>query len=267
MELIIKFIQENLMVNDASFRQAMKSNFIQMMTRCRDFAVSTHRKLVKLANSKDRSDPIVQGENIHRKTLEKLMSQVNRIMQELFKNLFPGANYQRLITCLELINVLHSCFFNFEANKGINKGSANGDPSQLIEYVSKNYNLLNLYTTRHHCEILLSCTLHYMEDVRYNAFELLKNFEGKYAGSENRILKKALELACSPKYGECESASILFHLCLYWFNKPGKIWSDQLGSIKLSKQYALLNQAIGDVSSKISIPMSTTFRSIHYRDS
>ena len=110
-----------------------------------------------------------------------LITQLDHMMEGLFKNLFPGANYQRLITCLELLNVFDACFFNFEANKGLNKGSANSDPTSLIEYVNENFQLLNMYKRKQHCEAFLSCILYYMEDVRSNAFQLLKNFDSDHA--------------------------------------------------------------------------------------
>ena len=250
MDLIIKFIRENLVIDSSSFRQVMKSNFVQVVTRCRDIAVVTHRKLMKCRKAKSNDNQRTTHIEEQEAVLVQIMNQLNEIMQSLFENLFPGANYQRLITCLELLDVISDCFFKFEANKGINKGSSNGDPSELVRYISEKYQLLDLYKKREHCEILLSCVLHYMEDVRFCAFELLKNFDPKYVAEEKSILKKALELSCSPKYGECESASVLFHLCVYWFNEPGKVWLDQLRSIKLKENYSLLAQAIAAASNK-----------------
>ena len=144
--------------------------------------------------------------------LTNLMLSIDNIMKVLFRNLYPGANYQRLICSLELLKVLDSCFFHFEPNKGVNKGSANSDPTELVNYISLKHQLLNMYSTKGHCQILLSCVLHYMEDVRVNSFELLKNFNTEYAPDEITILTKALELSCSPKYGECESSAVLFHI-------------------------------------------------------
>ena len=248
MKLISNFIEKNLAVDNTSFRQVLRANFTQVMMRCRDFAVTNHRKLIKLQNSNDENVKCIDQIQDRENNLTNLMLSIDNIMKELFRNLYPGANYQRLICSLELLKVLDSCFFHFEPNKGVNKGSANSDPTDLVNYISLKHQLLNMYTTKGHCQILLSCVLHYMEDVRVNSFELLKNFNTEYAADESTILTKALELSCSPKYGECESSSVLFHLCTHWYSQPEKVWINQISELKLKNQYMLLGCAISTIS-------------------
>ena len=248
MQLISEFIIDNLTVSDASFRQVVKSNFVQVITRCRDFAVAYHRKLMKTLKARDHN---TLNQNDQHCPMVLLITQLDHMMERLFKNLFPGANYQRLITCLELLNVFDACFFNFEANKGLNKGSANSDPKNLIVYVSENFELLNMYKRKQHCEAFLSCILYYMEDVRSNAFQLLKNFDQDHAVAEEVMMRTALELACSPKFAECESSALLFNLCIYWYSDSDKHWVNDLKSINLKKQYVILSNTIQDISGQI----------------
>ena len=48
------------------------------------------------------------------------MTLADALQESLFDNLFPGANYQRLITVLELLSVIHQCFYDYNPN-GMNK--------------------------------------------------------------------------------------------------------------------------------------------------
>lgn len=97
------------------------SGFTQLIIRCRDASLSTHRKTSKTS---DITDPEVLA----------VMSYLNQMIECLFANLFPGANYQRLITCLDLLSVLNACFFAFNPS-GVNKGSANGNPEKLVKHL------------------------------------------------------------------------------------------------------------------------------------
>ena len=56
---------------------------------------------------------------------------------------------------------------------------------------------------------------YYMEDVRQNAIELLKNFKSDHAPRKEIVITTALELACSPKFAECESSALLFSLSIH----------------------------------------------------
>ena len=237
MQKIHDFIVDNLTVSDASFRQMMKSNFVQVMTRCRDYVVSLHRKIMKNSSTQVQRTGNQGDEKIYNSEMIALIKQLDNILESMFMNLFPGANYQRLISSLELLSVFDSCFFNYEGSKGLNKGSANGDPSKLIQYVHRNFNLMNMYTKIQHCEALLLCSLYYMEDVRHNAFELLKNFKSDHTPRKEIVIRTALELACSPKFAECESSALLFSLSIHWLGDSERIWAKELKAITLKEQY------------------------------
>ena len=248
MQMIHDFIVDNLTVSDASFRQMMKSNFVQVMTRCRDYVVTLHRKIMKKSPAQVQQTGNQDEEKTYNSAMIALINQLDNILESLFMNLFPGANYQRLISSLELLSVFDSCFFNYEASKGLNKGSANGDPSKLIQYVHRNFNFLNMYTKKEHCEALLSCSLYYMEDVRQNAIELLKNFKSDHAPRKEIVIRTALELACSPKFAECESSALLFSLSIHWLGDSERIWAKDLKAIKLKEQYSILSKTIMNIS-------------------
>ena len=59
---------------------------------------------------------------------------------------------------------------------GMNKGSADGNPQPLIEYVQKNHQIMQ-FDTENHMKKLLTCgILHYMIDVKELAYEILVHF-------------------------------------------------------------------------------------------
>lgn len=135
-------------------------------------------------------------------------------MESLFDNLFPGANYQRLISVLELLKVMHGAFWAY-TQRGMNKSSTVGDPSQVVRHVQDHYGLMHFYTERHLRKMLAACVLHYMIDVKSLASEILAHFrppEPLIAA----VWKKAILCSNSSKFSQCESAGILFELCCHW---------------------------------------------------
>ena len=146
--------------------------------------------------------------------LLSVMKAMDDIQECLFSNLFPGANYQRLISSLELLRVLHQCFFNYQPCVGINKASKSdiSDPLALVRHVQSCCHLMEFYQ-KAHMEKLLLATLHYMIDVKSLASEILAFFPPDQTAIRT-VLKKALLLACSCKFSECETAALLFGLCL-----------------------------------------------------
>ena len=196
MKMIQDFIQLNLAVDSAAFRQELISDFTTWLVRLRDCSVALFRK--KAENAVWR--PLVEC--------------VNEILLCLFANLFPGANYQRLISSLELLRVLHQCFFNYQPCVGINKASKSdiSDPLALVRHVQSCCHLMEFYQ-KAHMEKLLLATLHYMIDVKSLASEILAFFPPDQTAIRT-VLKKALLLACSCKFSECETAALLFGLCL-----------------------------------------------------
>ena len=195
MKMIKEFIELNLAVDSAAFRQVFISDFTKWMVRLRDCSVTLYRKKVE-------------------NNFWTLVEFVDEILNCLFSNLFPGANYQRLITSLELLRVLHHCFFNYKPCVGINKASKadSSDPSGLVGHVLQVRHLMDFYQQAH-MEKLLSATLHYMIDVKSLASEILAFFRPNQTAIR-AVLKKALLLACSCKFSECETAALLFSLCL-----------------------------------------------------
>ena len=200
LKMIRDFIQLNLAVDSAAFRQLLISDFTSWLVRLRDCSLSLFRKKT--------------SEN-GRKFWLPLLECVNEILLCLFANVFPGANYQRFITSLELLRVLHHCFFNYQPCVGINKASKSdiSDPSALVGHVQSCYHLMDFYQ-KAHMEKLLLATLHYMIDVKSLAGEILAFFPAPDQTAIRAVLKKALLLACSCKFSECETAALLFGLCL-----------------------------------------------------
>ena len=90
----------------------------------RDSALATHRSAVK---KKGKEDILGHGSDLLRQ-----VTCLNDIMEILFQNIYGGANYQRLISALDLLQIFYSGMFEFEANKGMNKTSGNGNPAPLI---------------------------------------------------------------------------------------------------------------------------------------
>ena len=208
-DLIAYFVSTNLTVDDAAFRQVFVSDFTQLMIRSRDYCVVTHRRQSKRPDRQksDSLDPAVKD----------VLVQVDAIMRCLFTNLIPDANYQRLVTSLELLHVLNLCFFAYNST-GMNKGSANGNPTPLVEAAQSLPNgqqLMQFQTNMNFKRLLASCVMHYMSNVKMLAFELLLFFR-PCDFLETQVFEEAVHLSCSPKFGECESASLLFALCLRW---------------------------------------------------
>ena len=67
--------------------------------------------------------------------LDRQVTDLHDIMTILFDNLYGGANYQRLISALDLLTAFHSGMFEFEPHRGMNKTSGNGDPTPLIKHL------------------------------------------------------------------------------------------------------------------------------------
>jgi len=94
MNMIRQFIDENLCVDSPSFRQAFLSDFTSLTLRCRNFCVANLRK--------------------NGAAVDCVVKQLDLLTKSLLENLFPGANYQRLITALEFLRVLALCVFDYE---------------------------------------------------------------------------------------------------------------------------------------------------------
>jgi hypothetical protein len=175
------------------------SDYTQLLLRCRDCCISLHKK--------KKQESYVEA-----------MRNVNALMEGLFDNLFPGANYQRLITSLELLKVTHACFFNFQFSEGMNKASCIGGsgPGPMIQSLQDEHALMHFYTLRHMDRLLTAGLLHYMIDVKTLAADLLAHFRPLAVSSnmKEQIVDKATALAStSPKFTDCESAALLFKLC------------------------------------------------------
>lgn len=112
----------------STFRQNFVADFAVLVVRLRDNALSALRKEVK----KKAGDIFREGT-----VLTRLVTDLHDMMTIMFDNLYGGANYQRLIAALDLLTTFHSCLFEFEAQRGINKASGNGDPTLLIKSLSR----------------------------------------------------------------------------------------------------------------------------------
>ena len=197
MSMVLDFLEHNINVDNAAFRQVLISDFTQFMLRCRDCGVSMYRR------GKFEAE------------LWSLMNGVNLVLLSLFDNVHPDANYQRLITSLELLQVVHCCFYNYQPQLGMNKGSNVSDPLGLVQHALKVRGWMDFYKESHLKKLLLATT-HYMIDVKSLASEILAFFSPDQRTIE-AVLKKALLLAsCSCKFSECESAALLFGLYLRW---------------------------------------------------
>lgn len=175
-----------------------------------------------------------------------VMRQITILMERLFDNLFPGANYQRLITSLELLGVLHRAFFVYQP-QGMNKASTVGDPGFLVQHVQDVHGLMHFNSHKHMAKMITSCVLHYMIDVKSSAAEILTHFSMEHSGIA-LVFQNAVELSCSFKFSDCESAAALFKLCLNWHGHSSPwmpfLTADWLAKIKHNKQLiTAVNQA------------------------
>ena len=94
MDMIRQFVDDNLTVDSPSFRQEFLSDFTSLTLRIRNFCVANLRK--------------------NAATVDEVIAQLDRLTKSLVASLFPGANYQRLITSLEFLRVLSICLFDYE---------------------------------------------------------------------------------------------------------------------------------------------------------
>ncbi len=97
MTIIRQFIDENLSVDSPSFRQEFLSDFTSLTLRCRNFCVANLRK--------------------NAVAVDCVVKQLDTLTKSLMENLFPGANYQRLITALDFLRVLALCLYDYEPGK------------------------------------------------------------------------------------------------------------------------------------------------------
>ncbi len=81
----VSFVMANLAVDSASFRQHMLADLRTMLLRCRDSLVLQVRRKGRLEGAS-----------------EAVARQLDDLVEAVFANCFPGANYQRLTTCLQV---------------------------------------------------------------------------------------------------------------------------------------------------------------------
>ncbi len=196
--LAVDFVRANLSVDSPSFRQTFLGDLAVLLVRCRDFLAGELRK------GRDLS-----GDGSHH-----LLAGLDALLELLFANCFPGANYQRLMASLEALYLFSSCFFHFRPGTGLNKSSGNGDPSALLEH-SRSRGMLR-EETEGHLAVLISCILHHMADVRAAAARLLERFLPPGEAVQRELVSRSLELVCSPKFAETESAAAILRLISRW---------------------------------------------------
>ena len=137
------------------------------------------------------------------------MNLVDTLLESLFDNLFPGANYQRLITVLELLSVLHQCFFAIYNPNGMNKGSAIGNPEKLVQFLQENHQKMYFYTEGMLCRrsyinhVALMTIFLYFHSVIFRPFDLfhysiVKLFFTSATTSLNKP-EQAIEIHCNTK--------------------------------------------------------------------
>ena len=134
-DLIKRFLAENLGEDDSTFRQNFVSDFTVLVVRLRDNALSAFRK--ELKNADQGSNTVGNIWNHQGSQLINQVTDMHDIMTILFDNLYGGANYQRLISALDLLTTFHFGMFEYEAHRGMNKTSGNGDPTPLIKSLSR----------------------------------------------------------------------------------------------------------------------------------
>ena len=169
------FLEHNLTVDNPSFRQMLLSDCTNFLLRCRD----PLNVMIRRGSLDDNA-----------KTVLEVLSST---LEMLFRNCYPGANYQRQVTCLEVIKIFLSCF--------------DSDSQLLRDTVFENRKFFN---------VLLSCANFYMSNVRELSFCLLRKFPTPKKGILRGILSKALQLMCSPKFAQCESGAGLAQLVNFW---------------------------------------------------
>lgn len=127
MNMIRQFIDENLCVDSPSFRQEFLSDFTSLTLRCRNFCVANLRK--------------------NGAAVDCVVKQLDLLTKSLLENLFPGANYQRLITALEFLRVLALCVFDYEPGE-LNSQVKSETPNTFVitKYVQKYTSLIELAT-------------------------------------------------------------------------------------------------------------------------
>ena len=94
MEKIRRFVDDNLTVDSPSFRQEFLSDFTSLTIRCRNFCVANLKKNVA--------------------GVDAVVRHIDLMSKSLMNHLFPGANYQRLITALEFLRIMSLCFHCYE---------------------------------------------------------------------------------------------------------------------------------------------------------
>jgi len=94
MRMIRKFVEENLTVDSPSFRQEFTSDFTSLMIRCRNFCVANFKRNVAV--------------------VDVVIRHLDSISKSLLSNLFPGANYQRLITSLDFLKIFSLILHDYE---------------------------------------------------------------------------------------------------------------------------------------------------------
>ena len=108
---------------------------------------------------------------------------------------------------------------------GMNKGSADGNPQPLIEYVQKNHQIMQ-FDTENHMKKLLTCgILHYMIDVKELAYEILVHFRYLHCRVINERVqdrKNYSEISALLQIERGSNGYSMFFSLLLHFNK---IWT------------------------------------------
>ncbi|KAJ8046071.1 Thyroid adenoma-associated protein-like [Holothuria leucospilota] len=211
----LKFFKDYVFVNLSSDNTAFRNQFVSdvktALYRMRNSSSTWLRQL----NPQNRTEgEYFNNSEVFGKLLE-VATVIDGVFEKCLSNLFPGANYQRKRTCLDIISHIFHCFLKTVEEGKQMKGISEESKKKLLRWMQE-HGKCQLLSSRSAC-LLISCLLESSNDLRSTASDLLVTFFPwplphceAYPWSEpTEILCLGLKLISSPRVHDCEAGALL----------------------------------------------------------
>ncbi|XP_064484213.1 uncharacterized protein LOC135396912 isoform X2 [Ornithodoros turicata] len=201
-ESITKFLPDNLNVDDAWFRTEVTIHMENFIIRLRD------RALTEFSRTRGQGTGNIETNE----TFAKIVGFIEWLVSLCIQSLYPGAGYQRMITCITILEIVFGTFSNDP--KGKRKMiQRKDDLGIMLNYLWETRTRLDP-TSGETRQSIMQCIFHGADDVRQVTFKILSTCIVTHASYATKLLDLAKEYMSSPKPHDTAVGATLMHLYL-----------------------------------------------------